>query len=37
MGEVVGLTLKNFVVNNKPGSWVLGYLKRNMALWHGST
>lgn len=26
------LTLKNFVVNNKPGSWVLGYLKKEYGL-----
>lgn len=32
MGEVVDLTLKNFVVNNKPGSWVLGYLKKEYGL-----
>lgn len=30
-GNVVDLTLKNFVINNKPGSWVLGYLKKNTA------
>lgn len=32
MGEIVDLTLKNFVVNNKPGSWVLGYLKKEYGL-----
>ncbi|KAA6324693.1 hypothetical protein EZS27_026011 [termite gut metagenome] len=26
------LTLKNFVVNNKPGSWLLGYLKKEYGL-----
>lgn len=26
------LTLKNLVVNNKPGSWVLGYLKKEYGL-----
>lgn len=26
------LTLKNFVINNKPGSWVLGYLKKEYGL-----
>ena len=31
-GEIVGLTLKNFVVNNKPGSWLLGYLKKEYGL-----
>lgn len=31
-GEVVDLTLKNFVVNNKPASWVLGYLKKEYGL-----
>lgn len=28
----VDLTLKNFVVNNKPGSWVLGFLKKEYGL-----
>ena len=32
MGEIVSLTLKNFVVNNKPGSWLLGYLKKEYGL-----
>ncbi len=32
LGDVVDLTLKNFVVNNKPGSWVLGYLKKEYGL-----
>ena len=32
LGEIVGLTLKNFVVNNKPGSWVLGLLKKEYGL-----
>lgn len=31
-GDVADLTLKNFVVNNKPGSWVLGYLKKEYGL-----
>lgn len=31
-GNIVDLTLKNFVVNNKPGSWVLGYLKKEYGL-----
>lgn len=31
-GEIVGLTLKNFVVNNKPGSWLLGCLKKEYGL-----
>ncbi len=31
-GNVVDLTLKNFVINNKPGSWVLGYLKKEYGL-----
>lgn len=37
LGEVVDLTLKNFVVNGKPGSWVLGYLKKEYGLvaWFG--
>lgn len=26
------LTLKNFIVNHKPGSWVLGYLKKEYGL-----
>lgn len=32
MGEVADLTLKNFVINNKPGSWLLGYLKKEYGL-----
>lgn len=28
----IDLTLKNFVVNHKPGSWVLGYLKKEYGL-----
>ncbi len=32
LGEVVDLTLKNFVVNNKSGSWVLGLLKKEYGL-----
>ena len=32
MGTVVDLTLKNFVINNKPGSWVLGLLKKEYGL-----
>lgn len=32
LGHVVDLTLKNFVINNKPGSWVLGYLKKEYGL-----
>lgn len=32
LGDIVGLTLKNFVVNNKPGSWVLGLLKKEYGL-----
>ena len=37
LGEVADLTLKNFVVNNRPGSWVLGYLKKEYGLvaWFG--
>lgn len=31
-GNVIGLTLKNFVVNNKPASWVLGFLKKEYGL-----
>lgn len=31
-GNVIDLTLKNFVVNNKPASWVLGYLKKEYGL-----
>lgn len=31
-GKIVNLKLKNFVVNNKPGSWVLGYLKKEYGL-----
>lgn len=32
IGKVADLTLKNFVVNNKPGSWLLGYLKKEYGL-----
>lgn len=28
----IDLTLKNFVINNKPGSWVLGFLKKEYGL-----
>ena len=31
-GEIVPLTLKNFVINGKPGSWVLGLLKKKYGL-----
>lgn len=31
-GEIADLTLKNFVINNKPGSWLLGYLKKEYGL-----
>ena len=31
-GNVIDLTLKNFVVNNKPASWVLGLLKKDYGL-----
>lgn len=31
-GNVIDLTLKNFVVNGKPGSWLLGYLKKEYGL-----
>ena len=31
-GQIADLTLKNFVVNNKPGSWLLGYLKKEYGL-----
>lgn len=32
LGSCIDLTLKNFVVNNKPGSWLLGYLKKEYGL-----
>lgn len=32
LGTCVDLTLKNFIVNNKPGSWVLGVLKQEYGL-----
>lgn len=32
LGSCVDLTLKNFIVNNKPGSWVLGLLKKEYGL-----
>lgn len=32
IGYCTNLTLKNFVVNNKPGSWVLGLLKKEYGL-----
>lgn len=32
ISDVASLTLKNFVVNNKPGSWLLGYLKKEYGL-----
>lgn len=32
VAHCVDLTLKNFVVNHKPGSWVLGYLKKEYGL-----
>lgn len=32
LGVCADLTLKNFVVNNKPGSWVLGALKKEYGL-----
>jgi hypothetical protein len=32
LGATADLTLKNFVVNNKPGSWLLGYLKKEYGL-----
>lgn len=32
LGVCADLTLKNFVVNNKPGSWVLGILKKEYGL-----
>ncbi|MFI3322085.1 MAG: hypothetical protein R3Y50_06125 [Rikenellaceae bacterium] len=32
IGEVVNLTLKNFVINNKPASWVLNHLKTEYGL-----
>lgn len=31
-GACTDLTLKNFVVNNKPGNWVLGHLKKEYGL-----
>ncbi|MFR9545355.1 MAG: hypothetical protein SNJ29_07230 [Rikenellaceae bacterium] len=31
-GEVVDLTLRNFVINNKPGTWVLSQLKKEYGL-----
>lgn len=31
-GEITPLTLKNFVINGKPGSWVLGLLKKEYGL-----
>lgn len=32
LGSCADLTLKNFIVNNKPGSWVLGMLKKEYGL-----
>lgn len=32
IARCIDLTLKNFVINNKPGSWVLGYLKKEYGL-----
>lgn len=32
IGYCTDLTLKNFVINNKPGSWVLGLLKKEYGL-----
>lgn len=32
IGKSADLTLKNFVINNKPGSWLLGYLKKEYGL-----
>lgn len=32
IGFCAALTLKNFIVNNKPGSWVLGLLKKEYGL-----
>lgn len=32
LGVCADLTLKNFIVNNKPGSWVLGILKKEYGL-----
>jgi len=32
IGYAPDLTLKNFIVNNKPGSWVLGLLKKEYGL-----
>jgi hypothetical protein len=31
-GVITDLKLKNFVINNKPGSWLLGYLKKEYGL-----
>lgn len=32
LGEIENLKLRNFVINNKPGSWVLGLLKKEYGL-----
>lgn len=32
IASCIDLTLKNFVVNNKPGNWLLGYLKKEYGL-----
>ena len=32
LGSCIDLTLKNFVINNKPGSWALGLLKKEYGL-----
>lgn len=32
IGYCTSLTLKNFIINNKPGSWVLGLLKKEYGL-----
>ena len=32
LGSCIDLTLKNLVINNKPGNWVLGYLKKEYGL-----
>lgn len=32
IAHCISLTLKNFIVNHKPGSWVLGYLKKEYGL-----
>lgn len=32
LGVCADLTLKNFIINNKPGSWVLGILKKEYGL-----